>query len=499
MPLTNRDELLKLLQARHAAVAITTAEERYTLSVVREAAMQSRQGLFVWDCVNGLRDGLVKDGLGFDETREPGGALAWVERHARPDTIFCFVDLAEHLEKDPANRRLFRDVAYKLGDQGDTLILLGYDEPPGFTQDLVTQLDLAFPDEQELEDLVKETVRHHHRNVQPLRTDITGSDLRGIVANLRGLTRDQARQAVVDAIASDQKLDADDVDNVLKHKKRSLAAGGLLEFVEAPTDLDDLGGLSRLKKWLQLRRDADAQKARDFGIEAARGLLLLGVQGAGKSLASKAVATAWRRPLLRLDVGSLYDRFIGESEKRLRGALRQAEMMSPCILWIDEIEKAFAGAAAQSNDGGLSRRMFGSLLTWMQEHREPVFLIATANDVSALPPELLRKGRFDEIFFVDLPGEEARHRIFEIHLKRRKRKPDDFDLDRLVAASDGYSGAEIEQAIVSALYRAFDAGGDITTDTVERALQESPPLSVTRREQIQELRHWAQDRCVPAD
>ncbi len=499
MPLTNRNELIRLIEARHAAVAITTTEERYAVSVVREAAMHSRQNLFVWDCVNGLRDGLLEAAIGFDDTTPAGGALAWIEKHARADSVFCFLDLSEHLDKDPSCRRLFRDAAARVGDTGGTLVLVGYDEPPSFARDLVTNLDLAFPDEQELEDLVRETVRNHHRKVRPVQAAVTGGELRELVSNLRGLTRHQARQAILDAVALDQRLDGEDVENVLKHKKRSLAAGGLLEFVEAPTSLDDVGGLENLKRWLSLRRDADGKKARAFGLEPARGLLLLGVQGAGKSLASKAVATAWRRPLLRLDVGALYDRFIGESEKRLRGALRQAEMMSPCILWIDEIEKAFAGAAAQSNDGGLSRRMFGSLLTWMQEHREPVFLIATANDVSALPPELLRKGRFDEIFFVDLPGDAARRRIFEIHLKRRRRQPDDFVLPQLVAESDGYSGAEIEQAILAAMHDAFDADQEVTTGGIVEALRSSPPLSVTRREHIQQLRQWAADRCVPAD
>ncbi|MEL7238614.1 MAG: AAA family ATPase, partial [Planctomycetota bacterium] len=221
--------------------------------------------------------------------------------------------------------------------------------------------------------------------------------------------------------------------------------------------------------------------------------------GAGKSLASKAVATAWKRPLLRMDVGALYDKYIGQSERQLREALRQAEMMSPCILWIDEIEKAFAGAASQSTDGGLSRRMFGALLTWMQEHREPVFLIATANDVSALPPELLRKGRFDEIFFVDLPDAAAREMIFGIHLRKRERKLDSFDLRKLAKEADGFSGAEIEQAIVSGLYAAYADRREMTQDDIVKALRTSPPLSVTRREHIEELRAWAKDRCVPAD
>ena len=242
-----------------------------------------------------------------------------------------------------------------------------------------------------------------------------------------------------------------------------------------------------------------------MGCRHRAGVLLLGVQGAGKSLSAKAIATAWKRPLMKLDAGTLYDRYIGESERRLRDALHQAESMSPVVLWIDEIEKGFAGASSNSTDGGLSRRMFGSLLSWMQEHTRPVFLVATANDIAALPPELLRKGRFDEIFFVDLPGEEARGQIFRIHLERRGQTVAGFDLPALVAQSGGFSGAEIEQAVVSGLHGVFarraagESGAGLDSAGVLAVLKESPPLSVTMREQIAELRQWAVGRCVPAD
>jgi SpoVK/Ycf46/Vps4 family AAA+-type ATPase len=240
-------------------------------------------------------------------------------------------------------------------------------------------------------------------------------------------------------------------------------------------------------------------EAKAFGLSAPRGVLMLGVQGAGKSLCAKAIATAWQRPLLRMDVGALYDRYVGESEKRLRDALHQADMMAPIILWIDEIEKAFASAASRSTDGGLSQRMFGTLLTWMQEHDAPVFLVATANDIEALPPELLRKGRFDEIFFVDLPGREVRRKIFEIHLRKRGHKPDHFDVKALAEAADGFSGAEIEQAVLAGLHDAFAERQQVTTEHILAAVEQSPPLAVTMAERIAALREWAQDRCVPAD
>jgi len=226
---------------------------------------------------------------------------------------------------------------------------------------------------------------------------------------------------------------------------------------------------------------------------------MLGVQGGGKSLCAKAVATAWQQPLLRLDVGSLYNSYIGESERNLRKALRQTEFMAPVILWIDEIEKAFASAASQSSDGGLSKRMFGTLLTWMQDHKEPVFVIATANDIEALPPELLRKGRFDEIFFIGLPKKTARRKIFEIHLKKRKRDVSKYDLDELAEKSKGFSGAEIEQAVISALHDAYSDKADMTTEMIVGVLKTSPPISVTMREKVAELYAWAEGRCVPAD
>ncbi len=275
--------------------------------------------------------------------------------------------------------------------------------------------------------------------------------------------------------------------------------GGLIEYIQTPLDLSEIGGMRRLKKWLEERKDAFTSKAEDFGLKAPKGVLMLGVQGAGKSLCAKAIATAWHQPLLRMDPSVLYASYIGESERNLRDALRQIEAMSPVILWIDEIEKGFASAASQSTDGGLSKRMFGTLLTWMQEHEAPVFVIATANDIEALPPELLRKGRFDEIFFVDLPTENVRKEIFAIHLKKRGRDPGQFDLDALAKTSEGYSGSEIEQAVISALHGAYANETDLDTNRLLSALRTSPPLSVTMAECVQCLRAWAEGRCVPAD
>ena len=409
------------------------------------------------------------------------------------------LDLAGHL-KDERTLRTLREAIAKLAGSGCTLVLIDqHDEvPPVIKATTTTRMEISFPDEQELTEIVKRTLREVNEE-RPISVNLNKRELDVVVRNLRGLTRRQARQVIIDSVAHDRRFDADDINHILSLKRQALGAVGLLNFVEAPTSLDEIGGLRRMKQWLASRQDALSDEASDFGIPPPRGVLMLGVQGAGKSLAAKAVATAWKRPLLRMDVGALYDKYIGESERKLRDALRQAEMMSPIVLWIDEIEKAFASAAAQSSDGGLSKRMFGALLTWMQEHRAPVFLIATANDIEALPPELLRKGRFDEIFFVDLPDLDARAQIFAIHLKKRKRDPKQFDVALLAQESEGFSGAEIEQSVISALHDAFAAKQELKTEHILNALKNSPPLSVTMSEKVAELREWAQGRCVPAD
>jgi hypothetical protein len=408
------------------------------------------------------------------------------------------LDLADHL-KDARTLRLLKDVVHQFERTGATLILLDCrDHLPDSVRHMACTFELELPDEARLEQLAKSTLREANER-RRISVDVDRTTFTTIVRNLQGLSLRQARRVIMECVMDDRRLDFTDVPRILAAKRRELQGGGLLEFVDAPASLDEIGGLKRLKDWLGKRQDALSAKASQFGIPAPRGVLMLGVQGAGKSLSAKAVATAWGRPLLRMDVGALYDRYVGESERRLRDTLKQAEMMAPIILWIDEIEKAFASAASQSTDGGLSKRMFGTLLTWMQEHTAPVFLIATANDIEALPPELLRKGRFDEIFFVDLPTIDARHAILSIHLKKRGREPTQFDLDTLAEASAGFSGAEIEQAIITALCDAFAARQELSNGHVLEALKSSPPLSVTMAERIASLRSWAASRCVPAD
>jgi len=314
------------------------------------------------------------------------------------------------------------------------------------------------------------------------------------VQALSGLTLNQARQAVAWAVLDDDALTAQDIPRVLRRKCEAVRDEGLLEFYPPEDNTFELGGFDRLKAWLERARVGFTSEARALGLPAPRGILIVGVQGCGKSLAAKAIARAWKQPLLKLDAGRLYDKFIGESEKNLRKALDFAEAIAPSILWIDEIEKGFAHGGEA--DGGLSQRILGSFLTWLQERQSPVFVAATANDVLALPPELLRKGRFDEIFFVDLPRAAEREAIFRIHLALRRQDPAGFDLAALTSASDGFSGAEIEQAITSGLYRALHVRQALTTAMLCEEMRGTQPLSVSRREDVERLRDMARGRFV---
>lgn len=495
--MTDIDRFQRLLLARHPCVSILSFEEDHALSIVRHVAVEQGKDLWLWSVSGGLRDGMLSNSPSLADTEHPAAALY---RMTRDDMkgVFVMLDVAGHL-KDERTRRLLREAASAMPGKNSMLVLIdASDELPPVVSAIATRFELSLPDEKEIEELIRSTLRQLN-DEQRISVNLSRKELGLMIRNLCGLTRRQARQIIVETVADDRRLDADDINRLLSHKRRALGGGTLLEYIEAPTDLDQIGGLNRLKQWLSQREQSLSEDAISFGLPPPRGVLMLGVQGAGKSLAAKAIATAWKRPLMRMDVGALYDKYIGESERRLRDALRQAEAMAPIILWIDEIEKAFASAAAQSSDGGLSKRMFGSLLTWMQEHTAPVFLIATANDIEALPPELLRKGRFDEIFFVDLPTRDARMAIFQIHLNKRRRNASEFDLGALADASDGYSGAEIEATVVSALHNAFAARSELTTQHVIDALESSPPLSVTMREKVHALRTWAVGRCVPAE
>ena len=503
-------ELRTLVRAGYPVVSIVTPEEVHALEIARDALAGDPGEVWRWSAAAGLLPFEIEGGSAIEGTENPAAALSAINGRGGRQILIA-LDLIDHLS-DHFVIRAARDLITRFTlDQGGPggaghLIMIDHGgELPSSIAGSATTLDIPLPREDELEQILRRTLSRHHRQIGEIAIDITRGQLRAIVANLRGLTRDQAARVVAETVSADGAFDSEDLRTVIKAKRRLLGGAGALQFVERPADLSEVGGMRNLKKWLAQRRrsfDSDAQEA---GLEPPRGVLMLGVQGTGKSLCARAIATAWDRPLLRLDAGSLYNSYIGESERRLRVALRQAEAMSPVVLWIDEIEKAFSSAASTSTDGGLSRRMFGALLTWMQEHTAPVFLVATANDIEALPPELLRKGRFDEIFFVDLPNAETRREILKIHLANRSLDPERFDLDRLSEASDGFSAAELEQAILSAMHEAFaedSAAGLVSrlnTDRIEAAIRRSPPLSVTAAEKVRALQRWAEGRCVPAD
>ncbi|MCC6661792.1 MAG: AAA family ATPase [Phycisphaerales bacterium] len=501
--MTDGAHLSALIQAGHPCLWIPTLDEGHALRLVREAAMGAGRAVRQWSAVQGITDGLVSGGPAESGTENPGAAMyRFAECGANTVLIAC--DLIGHLG-DERNLRAARELILaiercsEMGGLMGPLVIVDYrDDLPPVLRAAAVRFDISLPEEEEIERIALHTLKRQNKQ-SPVAVQVTRSGLKAMCANLRGLTRRQVEQVIVEVVAGDRAFTPGDLGSLLARKRQLIAADGLLEFVQAPAAMDEIGGLGNLREWLRRREKAVGEDAAAFGLTPPRGVLMLGVQGAGKSLCAKAIATAWRRPLLRLDPSILFDRYIGESERKLRDALRQAEVMAPMVLWIDEIEKGFASAASRSVDGGLSQRMFGTLLTWLQERRAPVFVAATANDIEALPPELLRKGRFDEIFFVDLPSGPARRDIFAIHLKKRGRDPRAFDLAALAAATDGYSGAEIESAIESGLHEAFALGREPDTPMLLAAVRASPPLSITMAERIAGLRRWAKGRCVPAE
>ena len=340
---------------------------------------------------------------------------------------------------------------------------------------------------------IVQVVRANHRAT----IELTNADGEALI-RAAGAAHTEAENAFAKAIANDGKLDADDINLVLDEKKQILRKSGLIEYISTDETMGSVGGLEYLKAWLDRRNGAFSDEARTFGLPQPKGLLLLGVQGCGKSLTAKAIASRWRLPLVRLDMGRIFAGFIGSSEENVRKAIRIAEGVAPCVLWIDEIEKGLSGTSGGDSDGGTTARVFGALLTWMQEKTAPVFIVATANRITDLPPELLRKGRFDEIFFIDLPSLRERADIFTIHLRRRGRDPREFDISELAHEAAGFSGAEIEQAVIAGLYQAFETRGALTQAHVLAALGETRPLSATMREDITRLREWAQTRTRAA-
>jgi ATPase family protein associated with various cellular activities (AAA) len=486
-------ELQTLVLSFHSLIAIETVEEERVRSILGEVGRNLSLPLYDWSITSGLTRSL---GVSIEGTTDPGILLKKIDNVHDNDAIYLLKDFAPHLNH-PNICRALRELVMRFMATPTTIVITG--DPVELPRDLdalAVRFQLQLPDPSEVREMVRNVVESMSARKR-IRVDLSKDDAQRLVRALSGLTLSQVRQAIAKVIVDDNTLTARDIEDVIRWKGEIIDRGGLLEFYPLEGNHFELGGFSRLKSWLETASVGFTAEARALNLNPPKGVLFVGVQGCGKSLAAKFIARSWGMPLLKMDAGRLYDKFVGESEKNFRKATSLAEAMSPVVLWIDEIEKAFAQGGTNDADGGLSQRLFASVLTWLQEKRHEVFVVGAANDLNRLPPELLRKGRFDEIFFVDLPNPGERKTIFQIHLAIRKQDPKAFDLDALSAASDGYSGAEIEQAVISALYRSLRVKQPLTTDGILSALQSTVPLSVTRREDIEDLRQSAHGRFTP--
>jgi len=490
-------DLCLLLRSRFPLLLVETQEEARLLALVERACGEEQWPLFTWSVADGLRrrSGALVDTIeAGTETRELEAALRHIAQSMHVG-IYVLFDAHGFLQQ-PANQRLVKQIALEYAKRARTLVFVGHRlELPQELRRMSARFGLSLPDAAELKRILREEIAawEAEPRLGKLRGEPEAATM--LLQHLVGLSADDARRHIRHAIRDDGMLTRADIPRLLKAKHEALGQSGVLTLELETASFAEVAGLDALRRWLERRRAAFRGEL--AGLDPPRGVLLLGVQGAGKSLACKAIAGSWQLPLLRLDAGALYSKWIGETEANLREALRAAEALAPCVLWIDEIEKAFA-PEGDGSDGGVGRRVLGGLLTWMNERRSRVFLAATANDISALPPELLRKGRFDEIFFVDLPGAAARAEIFRIHLQRRKQPAAGFELAALAAASEGFSGAEIEQAVVSGLYEAAALSQPLTTALLQEELARTRSLSVVMAEKIEALRAWAQGRTVPA-
>ena len=492
---TKHDELRLLVNSRHPIIAIETQEEERAEQLLLEVSAELAAPLYTWSVTSGLAKA---HGAPIYNTDSPEQALANIAL-LQGDAIFLLKDFARYCDNDRVCRRL-RELAEKFRSERRSIVISAaqIQLPPDLQGDSVP-FQLGLPTADELLSGVKAVLSEMNRTQQiPLALDMIG--ISQLAQNLVGLPQEEALRALRMCILARRRMDAGLLDAVLDSKRDALRSDGLLETVRRDASFADVAGLLHLRDWIAKRKSALTPEGRRFGLEPPKGILITGVQGCGKSLAARSVASEWGYEMARLDAGALYDKFIGESEKKLQKALDLAQKLSPMVLWIDEIEKAFASAGSSGDaDAGLSQRLLATLLTWMQDRQGGVFLAATSNNISALPPEMLRKGRFDEIFFVDLPNPQVRAALFALHLKKRARDAANFDLPTLAAASQGFSGAEIEQAIVSGLYTAFAQKQQLTTEILIAEVRGTQPLSVTRAEDIQSIRTWAKNRAVPAD
>ncbi|MFH1153217.1 MAG: AAA family ATPase [Pseudomonadota bacterium] len=485
-------EILLYIKSRYPIIYLVTSEENRAEKLIAKASEATRKQCFTWTVTQGFSPP-VRSGSG----KTAQAALDTVLSHKDP-ALFVLKDFHPFLEDKVIVRKL-RDIVLHLKKSFKTLVIVSpvLVLPPGLDKN-ITPVDIPLPSREELRQVLMQLITPL-QEAKKITVDYDDPLIEKIINASRGLTESEVENLYARLMVNDKAFDEKDLPVVVAEKKKLIRKSGLLDYYDYTESMGSVGGLDRLKLWLEQRGLAFSKKARDFGLPEPKGLLLLGVQGCGKSLAAKVTASLWNLPLLKLDVGKLFDAFLGASEKNVRDAIGVAEALSPNILWMDEIDKAFSGMGSQySGDSGASARVFGTFLTWMQEQTAPVFVIATANNIENLPPELLRKGRFDEIFFIDLPNPEERNSIFTIHIRKRNRLPENFDLQQFVEKTQGFSGAEIEQLIISGLYRAFALGRELTDTDIVQEITETVPLSVTYRERITALREWAKNRARPA-
>jgi len=486
-------DLVTLVRANTALIAIETREEARVVDTFRHVISRVLRPLYRWS----LTDGLSR--LDMDSEDEPppdATATLMAMKQQRTRAIFLMCDFHPYL-RYAMTLRLTREIVGRQGCAEHTVVLIAPKiELPPELDDSAVRFSFSPPDEAQLLKLVRDEAAVFQREHGGRRVEIDPEALAAVVKNLRGLMLPDARRIARHLIFRDGAIGSTDLPELAKLKFELINKSGVLHYEYDTARFADVAGLRRLKAWVDMRRGAYAGAPLPAGLAPPRGILLLGVQGCGKSLAAKAIAGGFGVPLVRLDLGSMYDKFHGETERNLREALKSAEQLAPCVLWIDEIEK---GLATSSSDDGVSRRVLGYFLTWMSERKGNVFLVSTANAVHDLPAELLRKGRFDEIFFVDLPGPEIRADLFRVHCQRRKLDWEEFAMAPLVEATEGYSGAEIEQVVVSAQYAAHGAGVPLAQSHLLESARGTRPLSVLMAEQVEALRAWALPRTVPAD
>jgi ATPase family associated with various cellular activities (AAA) len=503
---TDIRHLQTLIMSFHPIVVMETVEEERVQTLLNKATLDLQLPVFEWSIAQGLcRLDTGQQNRWHDEFTPPGSSRpAVIEETAEPlavlrhiqamrfRALYWLKDFSVHLNDDTV-ARLFREISHQFSGNQSALVVTG--EQVNLPKELVHEavfFDVPLPEKEELHEAILQAIRTLKGRIS---VNLSPEEMQLLVRAVRGMTLKQTKKVIAYAALEDGELTVKDIARVLKRKTQIIHETGLLDYIPLEQNNAQLGGFTRLKQWLARARVGFSEEARSFNLTPPKGILIVGVQGCGKSLAAKTIAQTWKMPLLKLDAGRLYDKYVGESEKNFRQSVSLAEKMAPVVLWIDEIEKSMGNVGGDA-DGGLSRRLFGSFLTWLQEKSHEVFVVATANDLSQIPPELLRKGRFDEIFFVDLPAADERETIFRIHLTRHRQDPKGFDFLPLVQASEGFSGAEIEQVIIATLYRAIYERVPVNGALILDEIKATVPLSVSRREDVQALRQVARERFV---